>query len=765
MGPADMKGSQLYSSRIIDTYIRLIRSRYDRVNVDELLEYAGMNAHEIADQGHWFDQDQVNRFYEKLVQLTGNPVIAREAGRYAASPDALGVMKQYALGLIDPANAFAFIDKASANFTRSSSFTSRRLAANKVEIVVTPVREGLESHFQCENRIGFFEAIVLMFDNRLPDVQHPECVFEGGSQCRYIVSWEMPLSATLDKFRVWTNLVLLAGNATLAATGRWELLKWGVPVSVLSSLLLSIAVEKRKKNEVRKSLDSTRDAIDKLLDQININYNNALVTNEIGRVLSSHAYAEDILADVVQILRKRLDYDRGLILLANAERTKLELQAGFGYSEGEQQQFGKLSFHLDRPDSKGIFVLSFREQKPYLVNNLDDIQETLSPRSLALAKRIGTHSFICCPIVSGDTSLGILAVDNMKSKRPLVQSDMSLLMGIASVVALSIKNVELIDGRMRQFNSILQALAASIDARDSLTAGHSEKVTEYALGICGELGLHGDYREMIRVAALLHDYGKLGIPDAILKKDGKLTAEEYEVVKTHSEKTREILSRIHFEGIYCQVPEIAGAHHEKIDGSGYPKGLRGDDIPLGAKIIAVADYFEAITAKRHYREPMAIDTAFAVLRDAVGSHFDRRLVEGLISYYTKSYLDVRPESPLGGVVRRRPRIPCRTPVSCQVNGRTLSATSEDISVSGIYVAAGDEVQPGVPVTLTIELPDNAQKVKARGRVAWVNIEQQKKPGFPTGFGVELLEFRGATEAIFRNFMSNYAPAAYAMGNA
>ena len=165
--------------------------------------------------------------------------------------------------------------------------------------------------------------------------------------------------------------------------------------------------------------------------------------------------------------------------------------------------FNKVSFHLDRPESKGIFVVSFREQRPFLINDLNDIEETLSPRSLAFRQETREPSrSSAVPIVCEDKSIGVLAVDNMKTKRPLVQSDMSLLMGIASVIGISIRNAELIEARVRQFNSIIQVLAASIDARDSLTAGHSEKVTEYALGICEELDLSRDYCEMIRVACI-----------------------------------------------------------------------------------------------------------------------------------------------------------------------------------------------------------------------------------------------------------------------
>ncbi len=247
-----------------------------------------------------------------------------------------------------------------------------------------------------------------------------------------------------------------------------------------------------------------------------------------------------------------------------------------------------------------------------------------------------TKSFLCCPIIYEDEPIGVLAVDNKSTKRPFLQSDVNLLMGIAPAIAISIHNARLVESKENQFRSIIQTLAATIDARDFLTAGHSERVTEYAVGICEELRLSRDYTEMVRVAALLHDYGKIGIIDSILKKNGDLTKEEYEEIKTHSIKTYNILNQIKFEGIYKEVPKIAAYHHEKIDGSGYPEGLKGNEIPLGARIIAVADFFEAVTAKRHYRDAMPEDLAFELLMEKSGVHFDPDVVEAFIRYYNKN---------------------------------------------------------------------------------------------------------------------------------
>jgi HD-GYP domain-containing protein (c-di-GMP phosphodiesterase class II) len=332
-----------------------------------------------------------------------------------------------------------------------------------------------------------------------------------------------------------------------------------------------------------------------------------------------------------------LDYDRGLILLANKNKTRLNSKTGFGYRAGELNKFlPKEGFHLDRVESKGIFVNCFKSQKPFLINNIDEIKDNLSSRSLDFAIKMGVKSFVCCPIIYEDESIGILAVDNLRTKKPLVQRDINILMGVANQIAISIHNASLIDARFRQFQSILHVLSATTDARDPITAGHSERVTELAVGICNELNLSYNYTEMIRVASLLHDYGKIGVDDAILKKPGRLDDNEYEHIKTHALKTKNILKQINFEGIYKEVPEIAGAHHEKLDGSGYPNNLTGDKIHFGAKIIAVADVFEALTSQRHYRDPMPVNEAFDYLVNKIGVHFEKDCVEALIRLYNTS---------------------------------------------------------------------------------------------------------------------------------
>jgi len=627
---------RLYNSKIVANYIRLIRKKYSYVDIDRLLAEAGMEHYQIEDQGHWFTQAEIDRFHAILARASSDPGIAREAGRYNASPDGIGIVSRYIFGLAGPARVYETIGKIASNFTRSTRFESRRTGRNQIELTVTPKPGVHEQRYQCENRMGYFEAIVAGFNYRLPRIEHPECVFEGGSACRYVISWWPSKAASWKRARNLFGGVCLLGFCALgigliAGSTTWQEAAGAAGAAVFALLALSLISERYEKRELSSAIDNLRATNDSYFENAERNYNQALMINEIGHVISKTGQTQPMLEQVIDVLARRLDYDRGMIMLASEGGHSLEFQAGFGYGAALVEEIKRTRFNLDNPDSRGIFVLCFREQRPFLVNDVERIEGELSRHSLEFLRRIGSKSFICCPILYEDECLGVLAVDNLESKRPLLESDINLIMGVAPEIGISVHSALMTEERERQFRSILRTLAASIDARDNLTAGHSEKVTEYAMAICDELALPREHTEVIRVASLLHDYGKIGIKDSILKKTGPLTGKEREEIKTHAVKTQDILERVNFRGAYRQVPFIAGCHHERIDGTGYPKGLKGDQIPLGARIIAVADFFEAITAKRHYHEPRPLVEAVAMLREEAGHHLDATVVNALLS--------------------------------------------------------------------------------------------------------------------------------------
>ena len=178
------------------------------------------------------------------------------------------------------------------------------------------------------------------------------------------------------------------------------------------------------------------------------------------------------------------------------------------------------------------------------------------------------------------------------------------------------------------FLGTVKALAAAIDGKDPYTRGHSERVSRFAVATAQGLGLPTEEIEQIRISALLHDVGKIGIDDRVLKKPAALTDEEFEVMKTHPQKGYKIMSQIpamrdFLPGMYM--------HHEMINGGGYPQGLSGDQIPIQARIVSVADTFDAMTTERPYQHAMDLEAALTRLKSFVGTRYDARVVAAFIA--------------------------------------------------------------------------------------------------------------------------------------
>ena len=184
-------------------------------------------------------------------------------------------------------------------------------------------------------------------------------------------------------------------------------------------------------------------------------------------------------------------------------------------------------------------------------------------------------------------------------------------------------------------HEVVDALAAAVDAKDSYTCGHSERVAEISLAIAKEMKLSHEEQYLIHIGAHLHDVGKIGIPDAVISKPGRLTNEEFTLVKEHPIIGYHIVSKVK---ILQTVSLIVRHHHERIDGGGYPDGLAGEAIPLGARIVAVADAFDAMTTNRTYKVSMSISEALQELINCSETQFDREVVKVFVKIMKKGNL-------------------------------------------------------------------------------------------------------------------------------
>jgi len=437
-----MQEPRLYNSRIINTFLEYFRNARPDIDIEALLMDSGIRSYEVEDEGHWLTQRQVDDFHDAVLRQTDDPSIFREAGRYMASSRSLSALRQFLMGFITPVHAYTMLGKIMSYLDRGVTSQAKKISRNKVEIIIKPVDGVSDKPYQCENRKGSFEAVAKLFTNKFPTLEHPVCIHEGGSHCQYIISWEEPIFLKWQRIR---NYLAVPAVLSLVVCGfilsPLQLAGLG---SVLAGIIFGISyyAQSVEKNDIYAKIQQQGDTANRLLDQITLGYNNALLVQEIGQAVSSILDIDHLLKFVMETLQKRLDFDRGMIMLANPDKTRLVYVTGYGYSPETETILKETQFHLDNPKSKGPFVIAFKRQEPIQVNDIEDVQKVISSRSANLIETLGVSSFICVPIIYEGKSEGILAVDNYRSHRPHNQSEVSLLMGIAPQIAISINNAK-----------------------------------------------------------------------------------------------------------------------------------------------------------------------------------------------------------------------------------------------------------------------------------------------------------------------------------
>ncbi len=249
--------------------------------------------------------------------------------------------------------------------------------------------------------------------------------------------------------------------------------------------------------------------------------------------------------------------------------------------------------------------------------------------------QIPTESLICVPMKIADKVIGVLEVVNKLDNQKFTQRDLDILGKLSAHAAIAINKAQLYTDLDDLFFSTIKAIAESIEFKDPYTRGHCERIRRFSVLVARQMQLSPDDMKDLEIAALLHDLGKIGVPESILKKVEKLNDEDWKVIKKHPSIGAEILSSIkQFKSI---VP-IVRHHHERMDGKGYPDGLKADQIPLKSKIIAVCDAFDAMTSERVYRRGISDEEAIEELKKNIGSQFDASCVEAFVTVYNRDFV-------------------------------------------------------------------------------------------------------------------------------
>ena len=343
---------------------------------------------------------------------------------------------------------------------------------------------------------------------------------------------------------------------------------------------------------------------------------------KIGNEIHAQVSTDRLLAMVVDTALDVVRAERGFLVLLDASTNDVQvavsrLRAGAADREAV-------------PVSRPVVRECMAEGLVVLCHDLKAEERFRDGDSLALDH---IRSVLCAPLSVGDEVLGALYLDRASEGPPFEEHDLELLTAIARQAGVALHRAQLIDSLERLFLGAIETLVATVEAKDIYTYGHSARVSKLARLTAQRLGRPKGEVEQIKIAGLLHDIGKIGIPESILQKPSRLTDEEWAYVRSHPQIGESIIRQMGSERL-AEVQRLVRHHHERLDGTGYPDGLAAEAIPYGARVLAVADSYDAMTSNRPYRTPFTAEEAIAELRLGAGTQLESEIVEAFVDVRT-----------------------------------------------------------------------------------------------------------------------------------
>ncbi len=357
--------------------------------------------------------------------------------------------------------------------------------------------------------------------------------------------------------------------------------------------------------------------------------------HHLGYIENEDELLQSILQDAVKVL----DAQRGAIVLAEGPEATLKLKAVVtGRAEpramvsGREDPGGRFYF------SASLANRSFQRGESVLCQRVDEDSELAMARSIAEG---AMASVLCVLLRTPRKSLGILHLDRSPWQKAFTMDDLHLANGLAANVSAGIESAQLLRKQRDLFMDTIMVLAQAVELRDDYTFGHTMRVCTYADLLAQELDMTADELKWIRQGTPLHDIGKIGIDDAILRKPDRLTEAEFDKMKEHTVKGAEIIFTV--PDLRPIIP-IVRSHHERWDGKGYPDELAGEEIPAVARVVALADAFDAMTSDRPYRKGMPAAMAFAEIEKNIGKQFDPQFARAFLAIREQIVLEMKAQA-------------------------------------------------------------------------------------------------------------------------
>jgi len=373
---------------------------------------------------------------------------------------------------------------------------------------------------------------------------------------------------------------------------------------------------------VEESLDAKEEVVE-MAQELDQSLEDLYLYGKIATQIKTLRFSGSMLTDLIQELLENMRADAAFAWLPDSNQSDVQVvTTEFDNRLLASKNFFKELIAMIPPDAPTI-------AENYFI--LNDSRNDAQYKDLAKAP----YRFLAVRVQHREVYYGWLGLVSFNFREMFRHSELKLLISLAEQLAGVVANTDLYKDLERFVINMVKSLVFAIEAKDVYTRGHSERVSKYSMLIGAQFGLSDKEYNDLKWASILHDIGKIGIPEIILNKPGRLTDAEYAIIKEHPAKGAEILKPV--EQLADSLPSII-YHHERYDGQGYPRGLKGEEIPLGARIIGVADTFDAINSSRAYRSPQSAQKAMTIIEEVAGSQLDPRIVKVFKQIYQEYLL-------------------------------------------------------------------------------------------------------------------------------
>ncbi len=520
----------------------------------------------LTDENNWVSSDLIVQLFKNAKHLLNDPEAPYHIGFESIAQRDFGYIQRFFIHTFgSPKSLLQRVNHVNSQFNTTKVVETVYAASNRAVVRLHWKEHRTLSSDICRFNRGIYAAIPTIWNLPPATVTETFCQFEGDPYCQFNISY---------------------------LSGRRPLRNFFAQFSTKKKQLLG-ALEEIEKSKI--DLKQKYDEVNRLNSELANKLETLKAINTASNLLVSRDNTEEILSTTANFIVDIMQFDRAIIMMVDETRSNLIFKYGFGANPREIETHLKdYTIPLNREEN--ILARVAKAGRPALVRSPRDAKLNENNRILA---NFDVSSFVICPLMASEGMIGILGADRYLSHIKIEQKDIDDLAIFANTIAETLHKARLKEEIETSYLNTVKALVRAIEEKDAYTRGHSERVAELTVLIGKEIGIGERELELMRLACLLHDVGKIGISETIVKSPNPLTKQEYDIIKQHPIKGAEIVRPVSFLKDHLHVIRH---HHERYDGRGYPDGLSGSSIPLGAQIVGVADAYDAITSTRPYRK-------------------------------------------------------------------------------------------------------------------------------------------------------------------